>query len=78
MSARSIVVSGKLMDYDDEFNSSMQNQRAVEQLNQLLPDDIRVFSCKNSVSVFLRHASEQVVQPTPQYAHADIFLLSPH
>ena len=45
VSARSIVVSGKLMDYDDEFDSSMQNQLAVEQLNHLLPEDIRVFSC---------------------------------
>ena len=33
------------MGYDDEFDSSMQNQLAVEQLNQLLPEDIRVFSC---------------------------------
>ena len=38
-------MSGKLMDYDDEFDSSMQNRLAVEQLNQLLPEDIRVFSC---------------------------------
>ena len=33
------------MDYDDEFDSSMQNPLAVEQLNYLLPEDIRVFSC---------------------------------
>ena len=44
VSAKTIVASGKLLDYDDEFGSSMQNHYAVEQLNRMLPEDIRVFS----------------------------------
>ena len=40
-----IVVSGKFLDYDDEFLPSFRNPLAVERLNSILPADIRVFSC---------------------------------
>ena len=40
-----IVVSGKLLDYDDEFVASFRNPVAIQTLNQCLPKDIRVFSC---------------------------------
>ena len=45
VSAMKIVVSGKLLDYDDEFLASFRNPVAVQALNQCLPKDIRVFSC---------------------------------
>ena len=45
VSAKQIVVSGKMLDYDDEFSPSMHNDTAVKQLNSVLPDDIRAFSC---------------------------------
>ncbi|KAK8831821.1 hypothetical protein WA577_001879, partial [Blastocystis sp. JDR] len=44
VSAVKIVVSGKFLDYDDEFLPSFRNLRAVEMLNARLPRDIRVFS----------------------------------
>lgn len=59
VSARQIVVSGKMMDYDDEFSLDMHNSRAVEQLNNVLPEDIQVFSCKADFHVFIcRYTSE--------------------
>ena len=45
VSAMKIVVSGKLLDYDDEFLASFRNPVAVQALHQCLPKDIRVFSC---------------------------------
>lgn len=58
VSAKVIVVSGKLLDYDDEFGSSRQNRYAVEQLNRMLPEDIRVFSCGSLSCLCFRYASE--------------------
>ena len=40
-----MVVSGKMMDYEDEFLPDFHNEIAVRQLNERLPEDIRVFSC---------------------------------
>lgn len=75
VSAKTIVASGKLLDYDDEFGSSMQNHYAVEQLNRMLPEDIRVFSCGLLSYLFFRYTSEQVVSSPSQYAHANVLLL---
>lgn len=59
VSAKQIVVSGKMMDYDDEFSSDMHNSRAVEQLNSILPEDIQVFSCKGLMQILIcRYTSE--------------------
>lgn len=59
VSAIRIVVTGKMEDYDDEFSDGIRSPLAVDRLNHLLPDDIRVFSCRlctvffNSLSHFL-------------------------
>ena len=53
MSAVKIVVSGKFLDYDDEFLPSFRNPRAVEMLNARLPRDIRVFSYECALSAVI-------------------------
>lgn len=51
VSAIRIVVTGKMEDYDDEFPDGIRSPSTVEKLNQLLPEDIRVFSCGLDVDV---------------------------
>ena len=46
VSAIRIVVTGKMEDYDDEFSYGIRSPLTVDRLNHLLPDDIRVFSCR--------------------------------
>ena len=45
VSAVTIVVTGKMLDYDDEFDDTLHSPLITEKLNAVLPDDIRVFSC---------------------------------
>ena len=52
VSAKQIVVSGKMLDYDDEFSTTMHNEIAIQQLNSILPEDIRVFSCKDKLLAY--------------------------
>lgn len=40
-----IVVTGKMLDYDDEFNDTLHSPQIADKLNAMLPDDIHVFSC---------------------------------
>ena len=46
VSAMKIVVTGKMLDYEDEFGDDLHSPLSVNRLNAILPDDIRVFSCK--------------------------------
>ena len=46
VSAMKIVVTGKMLDYEDEFGDDLHSPLSVDRLNAILPDDIRVFSCK--------------------------------
>ena len=48
VSAIRIVVTGKMEDYDDEFSDGIRSPLTVNRLNMLLPEDIRVFSCRLS------------------------------
>ena len=52
VSAKQIVVSGKMLDYDDEFSTTMHNEIAIQQLNSILPEDIRVFSCNDNLLAY--------------------------
>ena len=45
VSAMKIIVTGKMLDYEDEFGEDFHSPWSVYRLNKLLPDDIRVFSC---------------------------------
>ena len=45
VSAMTIVVTGKMLDYDDVFDNTHHSPQIVNKLNAVLPDDIRVFSC---------------------------------
>ena len=52
VSAMKIVVTGKMLDYEDEFGEDLHSPLSVNRLNEILPADIRVFSCKrrNNIS----------------------------
>ena len=38
-----------MLDYDDEFSTTMHNDIAIQQLNSILPKDIRAFSCNGNI-----------------------------
>ena len=38
-----------MLDYDDEFSTTMHNDIAIQQLNSILPKDIRAFSCNGNL-----------------------------